>query len=432
MKAYLPVLALAGIAAGQAPAWTQCGGIGYTGATNCVSGYGCKYLNDWYSQCQPGDNQPTSSSTTLTTMTSSTTIPSTPTALPTSGAAQIRYLGRVNPATKELTWPGTGVAFTFTGTSATINLGQVTGTHSFELTIDKGEPIVFLDVTSTTTSISTPSGLADGTHSAELRKRSEFYFGTVTIGAITTDGTLIESPEPARKIEIVGDSISVGYGLDGVNPCTNTAALENNPKTYAALAAKALEADYSAIAWSGKGLVRNIATGEVDDSPLMRELYTRYGANDADNSYPFAAANSEWTPDAVIITLGTNDFGYLAYDSSGQAYPARPVINATEFTVGMIDFVRRIQDTYYPDANIHFFLMASPMLSDTWPTAADAQHTTLSNALKAAVGQIGTNAHFVDWQPQGAEVGCDYHPNAATNAMQGVVLAEALSEVLGW
>lgn len=29
------------------------GGIGYTGDTTCVSGYVCKIINDWYSQCVP-------------------------------------------------------------------------------------------------------------------------------------------------------------------------------------------------------------------------------------------------------------------------------------------------------------------------------------------------------------------------------------------
>lgn len=36
---------------GTVPMWGQCGGIGYTGATKCVSGSTCKYSNDWYSQC---------------------------------------------------------------------------------------------------------------------------------------------------------------------------------------------------------------------------------------------------------------------------------------------------------------------------------------------------------------------------------------------
>lgn len=43
-------------------------------------------------------------------------------------AQAVRFLGRVNPATRELTWPGTGVAFSFTGSSATIDFESVTGT----------------------------------------------------------------------------------------------------------------------------------------------------------------------------------------------------------------------------------------------------------------------------------------------------------------
>lgn len=31
--------------------WGQCGGLGWTGSTCCVSGSTCTYLNDWYSQC---------------------------------------------------------------------------------------------------------------------------------------------------------------------------------------------------------------------------------------------------------------------------------------------------------------------------------------------------------------------------------------------
>ncbi|KAG8982891.1 hypothetical protein FRB90_006472, partial [Tulasnella sp. 427] len=37
----------------QQTAYGQCGGQGWTGATNCVSGYTCKYSNAYYSQCLP-------------------------------------------------------------------------------------------------------------------------------------------------------------------------------------------------------------------------------------------------------------------------------------------------------------------------------------------------------------------------------------------
>lgn len=36
---------------GGAAQWAQCGGIGWTGPTSCVSPYTCTKLNDWYYQC---------------------------------------------------------------------------------------------------------------------------------------------------------------------------------------------------------------------------------------------------------------------------------------------------------------------------------------------------------------------------------------------
>lgn len=36
-----------------APEYGQCGGIGWTGATTCTSGWVCTVLNDYYSQVRP-------------------------------------------------------------------------------------------------------------------------------------------------------------------------------------------------------------------------------------------------------------------------------------------------------------------------------------------------------------------------------------------
>jgi lysophospholipase L1-like esterase len=330
----------------------------------------------------------------------------------------------VNPATKELTWPGTGVSFAFTGTSATIGIASTVGENSADLIIDGGAPILVSDFP--TTGVTTPAGLSHGHHTVVLRRRSETAYGTVFLGNITTNGQFTDAAAPPkRQIDIIGDSITVGYGLDGVLPCVNSAVLTDNPKTYAVLAADALNADYHVMAWSGKGIIRNYVTDPAGGA-VVPELYTRYGANDADNSYPFP---SSWSPEAVVINLGTNDFGYVNWDANGQAYNARDPLNATAYTNATVKFVRDIQK-HYPRA--HFFLVSSPMLSDSWPTAADAQKTTQNAALKAAAAQIGAKAHFVDWPSQGSDVGCDYHPNAATHAAEGVVLTKAIASALGW
>nr|VWO96110.1 Velvet complex subunit B [Ganoderma boninense] len=61
------LLPLVHLAAGQASEWGQCGGIGWTGATTCVSGTVCTVINSYYSQCLPGAVTPAPTSTTPAT-----------------------------------------------------------------------------------------------------------------------------------------------------------------------------------------------------------------------------------------------------------------------------------------------------------------------------------------------------------------------------
>ncbi|KXX76779.1 putative feruloyl esterase C [Madurella mycetomatis] len=48
------------VALGQQAVWAQCGGQGWTGGTTCVSGACCSIQNQWYSQCLPGNCNPSS------------------------------------------------------------------------------------------------------------------------------------------------------------------------------------------------------------------------------------------------------------------------------------------------------------------------------------------------------------------------------------
>jgi lysophospholipase L1-like esterase len=429
-------------------AYAQCGGIGYTGLTTCPANYYCAKSNDYYSQCIPGAassssttsiSKTTSSSKTSavtlststkasTTVGSSTTKPTSATSTSTKASATpsgsyFRYLGRVNPATKELTWPASGLTFTFTGTSASVPITSITGTNAIIVSVDG---VVKTIDNLTGTSISTGT-LSQGVHTVEIRKKSEASFGSIFIGNPTTSGTFTPVTQPKKRIEIIGDSISVGYGLDGVYPCTNTAQLENAPQTYGALTAKNLSADYSIVAWSGKGIIRNYVTATGDDNqPTLPSLWTRYGANDAANTYDFK------TPvDIVVVNLGTNDFGFTSYDANGVAFQARPLLDMTDYTNALVKFAKSIQGKY-PSAEL--FITSSPLIGDGYPPEDPMQKTKQQGAIKAAVAQIGSKAHFVDFPSQDSSnnnIGCDYHPSALTQQRDAVILTAAIKAVLG-
>jgi lysophospholipase L1-like esterase len=429
-------------------AWAQCGGTGYTGLTTCPANYHCGKTNDWYSQCIPGASSASSAtsaaskttatssskmstaakvstSATLATTGSSTTKSTTTTtkASATPSGSYFRYLGRVNPATKELTWPASGITFTFTGTSASVPITSITGTNALIVSVD-GVVTTIDNVTGTSISTGT---LSQGLHTVEIRKKSEASFGSISIGNPTTLGTFSPVTQPKKRIEIIGDSISVGYGLDGIYPCTNTASLENAPQTYGALTAKNLSADYSIVAWSGKGIIRNYVTASGDDGqPTVPELWTRYGANDPANSYDFK------TPvDIVVLNLGTNDFGFTAYDANGVAFQARPLLDMTDYTNALVKFSKTIQGKY-PSAQL--FITSSPLIGDGYPPEDPMQKTKQQAAIKAAVAQIGAKAHFVDFPSQdssGNNIGCDYHPSALTQQRDAVILTEAIKGVAG-
>ncbi|KAL2067659.1 hypothetical protein VTL71DRAFT_15755 [Oculimacula yallundae] len=72
--AFLFMLAPAAVLA-QSAAYGQCGGIGWSGAKTCVSGYTCVATNEYYSQCVPGSGGSNPPATTRTTAGSQPTQP---------------------------------------------------------------------------------------------------------------------------------------------------------------------------------------------------------------------------------------------------------------------------------------------------------------------------------------------------------------------
>src|SRR5690606_5907364 len=128
-----------------------------------------------------------------------------------------------------------------------------------------------------------------GEHTVELYRQTEGSFGTtVVLGVDLAGGELLPPPPVPRRIEVVGESLSCGFGNEGVAPCPFSAETENHYLTYGAVAARSFGAELSTIAWSGKGVVYNY--GDDKNNPLPA-IYDRTLPTEA-SPWSFA-----WQPD---------------------------------------------------------------------------------------------------------------------------------------
>ena len=88
---------------------------------------------------------------------------------------------------------------------------------------------------------------------------------------------LLPPPAPKkRKIQIIGDSITCGYGVEGsASDELHNTAVEDPTKSYSVKTARALDTDFEIVAWNGKGVISAyIGDGDqADDSWLVPMLY---------------------------------------------------------------------------------------------------------------------------------------------------------------
>ncbi|HSQ41384.1 MAG TPA: hypothetical protein VLM37_03800, partial [Fibrobacteraceae bacterium] len=122
---------------------------------------------------------------------------------------------------------------------------------------------------------------------------------------IQNPGRLLPLP-PARQkmVEFVGDSWTCGYGnLDEQTPSGNCT------QGFAVLAAQHLDADFSLIALSGHGVVKNF--GETPPSTSSMPIkYARCLPND-----PASLRGYGRSADWGVVLLGENDFSSPPYPS---------------------------------------------------------------------------------------------------------------------
>ena len=154
-----------------------------------------------------------------------------------------------------------------------------------------------------------------------VMKFSEAAFGYAGLKALEIDGEL-KVVEPVEnhhlKLEFIGDSITCGYGIEGVwEKDTFTTQQERPDKAYAFLTAKALGAQVQLCSWSGIGLISNYvdpATVNLPDTNWLMQAnwpYTDKSLSLRLGLEPEVWDGSRYEPDVLVIHLGTNDLSWV-------------------------------------------------------------------------------------------------------------------------
>jgi lysophospholipase L1-like esterase len=338
------------------------------------------------------------------------------------------YTGRIdyrNPKQLRFAHTGVSIRFRFEGTVCVLHLknksnGQYAdGTpykNYYTIVVDNQKPQTYS--VSNDDAVIRLKGLSKGVHEVLVFKRNEALVGEGIFEGIEIQqgATLLPlGKTKSRKIEFIGNSITCGYGNEGSSKdCNFSPETQNGYMAYGAITARRLNADYSAVAYSGRGIYRNY-DGTTNET--MALIYDRV--------FPDSIQSPKWTyhqwqPDAIVINLGTNDF-------------ATGIPDSVVFVNTYLNFLKRLR-YYYPDAAL--FCIEAPMVSDSYPPQA-LSHTRLSRYIRAAqnrmhdIGEKNVHVFFPSRQKE-EDWGCDYHPNTKRHEKMADELSKYIKTTLGW
>lgn len=180
----------------------------------------------------------------------------------------------------------------------------------------------------------------------KLSESAMSFFGIKEIEA-ETSGVISPVPDKDTLIEFVGDSITCGYGVEDEDRNHHfSTETENFMKTYAYKTAEALDADYSAAAFSGYGIISGYSTGDKVEAQTLPQYYDKVGFSYG-SANGFKPQTADWDfeatrkPDIIVINLGTNDDSYCQNDEAKQA----------EFSAAYAEFLGKVR-SLNPEAHI--------------------------------------------------------------------------------
>ncbi len=317
----------------------------------------------------------------------------------------IRYIGRwdmTNPSAPRASWTYSLVTAKFRGTA--IN-ARLKGGGYYQVVVD-GQPTRVIGPKEGRDVYELAKELSKGDHVVEIVRRNEGnWIAPLTFMGfqLEKDGKLLPlPPRSKRRILIIGDSISCGYGNEATRDEGNPPDKENGYMTYGGIAARKLGAELQVVAWSGRKLYPN---------NTMVELYDRALAMD---NTPKADLMG-WVPGVVLIDLGTNDFG------NRQSLPDEK--GWIEAYKGFIKTIRKTAPKAY------IFVASGPMgTAAEWDKWAKTVVANLNRAGDKNVAYLP----FPTQDVNGDGIGGHWHPNLKTHAKMADRLIKEIQNAVGW
>ena len=183
-------------------------------------------------------------------------------------------------------------------------------------------------------------------------------------------------------------------------------------KSYAYLTAQLLDADYSAVSYSGYGVVSGYTTGERNPDALLPDCYELVGKP---SDYAQAWDFESHTNDVVVINLGTNDNSYLSQDFDNRK---------DEFIAAYTAFLGQVREKN-PEAVI-ICTMGTMGGEDVYPLIqqAIAEYTQQTGDSRVSSYQSAT-------QKPANGLGSDWHPSEVTQQLSAYVLADKICTAIG-
>ena len=249
-----------------------------------------------------------------------------------------------------------------------------------------------------------------GTNNVKVVKITEFRDNTLGVKDLNIIGGSVTGlpPEKTRRIEVIGDSITCGFSILGNNAVNNNFVTyeEDSTLTWNSILAEYFGAMQYTVAFSGLGIV--IGTGKSEDLIIENTYNNICSVDKVKNANSEAWYFSDYTPDLVIINLGTNDAG------TG--------ISKETVESGVKKLLTQVRSKYPHAAIVWCYGM---MTDDYWLN------------IKSGVEESGiSDCYFVKLPRQSkgkdGNPGAAGHPNLKTNRRAADTLIPFIEELMHW